>query len=240
MRGPAAGRRPRRPRRRRRRVTRTSSLPLWVGSHTGEGAGFMPVEFRRTLSATAPTTPPRRRPGSSPPCGASTSKCCSPTRASHPARVGETVWWEWISTARPALLLKDAGHSYTHAITCWANPVVICSSPPASPPAPRSHLRVPLPPLRAAPGRPRRLLCRAGTAGAAVGRARLLPVRYAATLAPYAAVARSCFIYHYCPGLIYASSPRRCSSTRSPAGADARRIQGRLAPVVVCFLYYAP
>jgi hypothetical protein len=216
---------------------------FWVGSHTGEGAGFMPVEFRRTLigdgayDAAAPA-----------PWFLASMWRLNVEMLLANARISirhawETVWWEWIFNLRGLLYYsKDAGHSYTNAIYLLGNPVVIWLV--AAGVAASATLLT--------------CACRCRRFGAAPGVLavyfaaldRWAPLwavlayclcAYAANLAPYAAVARSCFIYHYMPGLMYGEL---ATALLIDALAGRRwmpvAFKVVLAPVVVCFLYYAP
>jgi dolichyl-phosphate-mannose--protein O-mannosyl transferase len=170
--------------------------------NTGDGDGFMPVEFQRTLinntfyDVNAPKPPFLVNF-----MHLNKEMLLSNSRITQ-RHHWETLWWEWPLNLRGLLYYsRDMGHSYTRTIYLLGNPAVIWLVTACiffSLAALAIYWRYRQFGSLTAPQYA--MLDRWGPAFARIV---FCIAAYAFNMLPYLAIARSCFIYHYMPALLY-------------------------------------
>lgn len=215
-------------------------MHFWLLPYTGDGDGFMRVEFQKTLvnntfyDATAPK----------PPFLVSFFQLNAEMLSAN-ARITqrhhwESYWWEWPLNLRGILYYsRDMGHSYTQSVYLLGNPLVIWLV--------AASLAVSVGVLGIY-WRYRRFGGTSSPEYAFLDRwnptftsITFCICAYIFNLLPYVAVTRSCFAYHYMPALLYGELLTALLVDALAGHKYMRRAMiWLLVPITAAFLFYSP
>lgn len=211
---------------------------------SGDGDGFMSLEFQRTLIGNSNYDANASRPPFLVNFWNLNREMVSANARITQRHNWDSWWYEWILNLRGLLYFsRDSSHTYTNAIYLLGNPVVIwlvalCMAVTFSLLLLSFRFRKigsldisPLAPYYAALDKWRPLWTRLAVCS----------FGYLANLLPYVFVTRSCFIYHYIPALVYGEIATALLLD-ALAGKKWMPTVFRVVvgAAVVCFLFYAP